>query len=58
MYLVSKLYMVKTSTSDILLQGEQYAVQKILSHYASDLRAVFLHYAQVIKIQSVLVLLC
>ncbi|GAX78783.1 hypothetical protein CEUSTIGMA_g6220.t1 [Chlamydomonas eustigma] len=26
--------------------GEQYAVQKILSHYTSDLRAVFLHYAQ------------
>lgn len=27
--------------------GESYAVQKILAHYTADLRAVFLHYAQV-----------
>lgn len=27
-------------------QGEEYAVQKVLSHYQSDLRAVFLYYAQ------------
>ena len=29
-----------------LLQGEQYAVQKVLAHYTSDLRAIFLHYSQ------------
>ncbi|KAG1675152.1 hypothetical protein FOA52_003375 [Chlamydomonas sp. UWO 241] len=26
--------------------GEQYATQKVLSHYTSDLRSVFLHYVQ------------
>ena len=28
------------------VQGEQYAVQKMLAHYTSDIRAVFLHYCQ------------
>ena len=29
-----------------IVQGEQYAVQKVLAHYTSDLRAIFLHYSQ------------
>jgi hypothetical protein len=39
---VQKLFVGQTNPF-----GESYAVQKVLNHYHSDLRAVFLYYAQV-----------
>ncbi len=42
---VTHLYSVNLLQANPL--GEQYALHKVLHHYHSDLRAVFLYYAQV-----------